>query len=82
MSKDKDYTVVLQRPDYMADPYGLDVYVFIGKAKSQPDALRKAQKEAFDADTKGGGEPDDPDDYALVVGFDGICTPTMFSWSL
>lgn len=83
MSKNlKDYTVVLQRPDYMADPYEFDIYVFIGRAANDKEALLKAQQEAFDADTKDGGEPNDPDDYALIVGFEGVCRPTMFSWSV
>ena len=78
----KNYTIVLMRPDYIADPYGTDVYVFMGQAESEKDAVRRARQEVFVADTQDGNEPRDPDDYALVVGFHGLHKPTLFNWSL
>lgn len=79
--KDK-YTVVLLRPDYMTSNYGQDVYVAKVRAPTHRAALVAAQDEVFDVDSKQGLEPDDPQDYALCVMFEGHLNPCLFGWCL
>lgn len=61
-----EYTVILLRPDYIADEFGKDVFHTFVMAHSADDAVCKAQEAAADADDSGGGcEPDDY--YPLFV---------------
>lgn len=86
----KKYTVVLLRPDYLASDdqggFGQDVYAAHVETISSASALAKAQGEAADAayvDASDGPEQSpSPEDYALVVMFDGHHEPTMFGWQL
>jgi hypothetical protein len=82
----KLFTVVLLRPDYVADDdangFGQDVYVAFVKSRSPKHALNLAQKEVFKADSKDEREPNDPDDYALIVMFEGHHNPILWGWQL
>lgn len=80
--KTKPYTVVLLRPDYMTDMYGQDVYVAHVNAPTTLHAVQTAQEQAFDADAKDDAHPDDPEDYALCVMFEGHLNTTLFGWQL
>lgn len=75
-----DYTVVLLRPDYLADDFGTDIYVAQVDAANESDAVSAAQQEAFASDTKDEMEPNAPDDYALCVLFEGRHDPKLFGW--
>ena len=70
------YTVVLLRPDYVADDskggFGQDVYVAKVYAVDLARAVHKAKRQAYKADKKAGLEPDDHEDYAVTVVFDGL----------
>lgn len=70
------YTVVLVRPDYLADDfaggYGRDVYIAKVYAKTLERAIYKAKRQVYKADKKGGLEPDSHDDYAVTVAFEGL----------
>ncbi len=81
----KAYTVILLRPDYLCDDgnFGQDVYVaLIPAAADAIDALLQAQQEVFTADLSEGCDPESPDDYALVVTFEGIQQPVQYGWQL
>jgi hypothetical protein len=82
----KNYTVLLLRPDYIANsgdvPYGQDVYVALVRAESAKDAIARGQAEVFEADTHDALEPNEPEDYAVVVVFDGFHTPELWGWQL
>lgn len=83
----KDYTVVLLRPDYIANSavgegHGLDIYVAAVKADSLKAAEKLAQKQVFKADKKDELEPRSPDDYALCVMFEGHPKVALFGWQL
>lgn len=67
------YTVVLLRPDYIADDYGKDIYIAHVEAINPDDAIIEAQRQAWAADIYDGtnGEDGDPNDYALSVMFEG-----------
>lgn len=58
------FTVLLLRPDYIADQYGEDTYLAHVWADSPAAALQKARLEVTAADNA----PDaDPDDYACLL---------------
>jgi hypothetical protein len=59
----KDYTVLLLRPDYMADEFGKDTYMAYVSAKSVAEAQEAAQHEAYKADDCCGGW----EDYAVLL---------------
>lgn len=76
---EKQYTVVLQRPEYMdeATPYVATV-----KTISPQDAAKKARLEAYNADTKDELAPETHLDYYVSVVFDGHCNIALFGWQL
>lgn len=78
------FTVVLLRPDYIADNCGQDVYVGLVDVADNDCklALAAAQKEVFKADKKDGYGPGHTTDYALCVMFQGHADPCMFGWQL
>ena len=62
-----DYTVLLLRPDYMADEFGKDTYLAHVSANGAQEAQCKAQAEVISVDYE--GEPDDgvdPTDYHVL----------------
>lgn len=69
------YTVLLLRPDYIADPYGQDTYLAHVEALSVVSAQEMAQREAYQTD----GFFDDVDhdpvstcaDYSVLAVFEG-----------
>lgn len=68
----KPYTVVLLRPDYIADgDYDADTYTAHVEAVSVYEAIGAAQKDVFAADQAAGLDPDSPYDYALCDIFEG-----------
>lgn len=69
------YTVVLLRPEYLAHPYGLDIYTAHVCARDADDAIVKAQNEAFTVDLKESVIAESPQDYAMLLVFDSHCTP-------
>ena len=50
MPSEKPYSVLLLRPDYVANDYGQDTYYTFVMAKDRNAAVRKAQHEAQQAD--------------------------------
>ena len=74
------YTVVLLRPDYMAEQYGTDIYVAYVKARDIKSAVAKAQKEVYRADKKYNLEPGCQYDYALCVAFEDHPKVARFGW--
>jgi|GEM_PF-1813505 len=79
------YTVVLLRPDYIANSangagHGIDTYIVEVEAESINNALLVAQKEVFSSDKKEKLEPNSPDDYALCVMFEGHPRIVLFGW--
>jgi hypothetical protein len=65
------FTVLLQRPDYIADNYGEDNFMWQGEAADSIDALEFARAAAIIAD---GGEEvcDEPTDYRCLILLAGI----------
>jgi hypothetical protein len=64
MDHTTSFTVLLLRPDYIADQYGEDSLLCWVSADSPADALQKARAEAIKIDEA----PDaDPDDYACLL---------------
>lgn len=59
----EDFTVLLLRPDYVADTFGQDTYLAHVKAPTVALAQEAAQKEAADADR----EPDGGGYFVLMV---------------
>ena len=60
----KAFTVILLRPDYVADTYGQDTYMTTVLAESRETALAKARAEVQDADDT---EENDPTDYFCIA---------------
>lgn len=60
------FTVLLQRPDYIAENYGEDDFMWQGEAADSIDALALARAAALEAD---GGEElcDDPTAYRCLI---------------
>lgn len=69
----KPYTVLLLRPDYVTDNYGLDTYLAHAWAKDGPgQAVQTARAEAVELDCPGSLlDGADPDDYAVLAVFEG-----------
>lgn len=67
------YTVILLRPDFIADNYGLDVYFARVEASSLSKAIKMGQTEVRKAD----GNQAKSADYAMVAVFSG--EPTLLS---
>ena len=84
----KKYTVILLYPDYLCDdvPYGQEVCVARRTTAEDPaGALAEAQKEAFMVtreEGNEGGHAEDPEDFSLVVMFEGHHDPVLFGWQL
>lgn len=82
----KEFTVILLRPDYLADEgiggYGQDVYVGQVSAEAPAEAVNKAQAEAYALDDSYAREPNDPDDYAPLAVFEGHHVPVLWGWQL
>lgn len=62
------FTVLLLRPDYIADEFGKDTYLAHVVATGVEDATRSAQLEAITADLDDSMPPEDvvPDDYHVL----------------
>lgn len=66
----KPYTVLLLRPDYIADNYGQDTYLAHVNANNPDEAVTAAQVEAYNAD--GGDDADESwEDYHPLIVVDG-----------
>lgn len=76
------FTVVLLRPDYLAENYGEDTYVALVEVDEDDvlTALDAAQVEAFMADKRARLYAESTSDYALCVMFPGHVQPCMFGW--
>lgn len=66
----RPYTVLLLRPDYIAEPYGQDTYLAHVFADWPDDAVEAAQIEAWNED-KGDHGPDPWTDYHPLLVLDG-----------
>jgi hypothetical protein len=58
------YTVLLQRPDYIADNYGLDTYMTHVEATTPEDAVNAARYAAIRADAE---DSEACADYAVLL---------------
>lgn len=66
------YTVLVQRPDWIADPYGLDTFLAHVEAQGVFEAQDKARDQAWAADNEGEVDMDDQSrDYAILAVFEG-----------
>ena len=50
MNKKRDYTVLLLRPDWLADGFGQDTYLDWVKAESAEEAIRMAREDVVKCD--------------------------------
>jgi hypothetical protein len=63
-----NYTVLLLRPDYIADEFGKDTYLAHVVANGAAEAAQAAQREARDADfASDGGDWVDHTDYHVLL---------------
>lgn len=70
----KAYTVLLLRPDYMADSFGTDTFMTCVVARSAADALEAARVEVIELDHEDLAEfyeYHDPTDYACLLLIEG-----------
>ena len=75
-----DYTVVLRYPEYLRDiTDGVPVYVANRiEARGVREALKKARREAFNAQPNEDRAGNSPDDFAHIVTFIGHNNPVHF----
>ena len=73
----KKYTVVLLRPDYLADDYGVDTYTAYVEAETIGQAVKKAQKDVFHSDEN---IANSQEDYRLCLMFEGYHAPVCYGW--
>lgn len=73
------YTVVIQRPDYLAETAP---YIAFVDAHTPTDASVMARLEAFAADRKDRLHPKAALDYYVSVVFNGQCKIELFGWQL
>ena len=74
----REYTVLLLYPDYVADEFGKETYLSWVEAESPEQAIAKAQKMVWAANTYGEDDPLVPDDFhplLLVEGHHRDLTP-------
>lgn len=78
------FTVVLQRPDYLDTdvPRGTDTYVALVESENYYEAVRVARKEVYKADKKDELNPERPEDYALSCVFAGHQKCLLWGWQL
>jgi hypothetical protein len=78
------FTVVLMRPNYVADTYGQDCYVAYVEAANVYRAREEGQKEAWESDNNGfageGSPKDSPDDYHPLLVFKGHQEVKLFGF--
>jgi hypothetical protein len=69
------YTVILQRPDYVTDDFGYDIYTAFVEGVTLWSAVHAARVEAIEADHEDINEfveaGHKPDDYAVLAIFKG-----------
>lgn len=64
-----NWTILLLRPDYLADEFGKDTYLAHVVANSAKEAMAKAQREAFSSDLEQDADDescDSPTDYHVL----------------
>lgn len=79
----KKYTVVLLRPDYIAEEYGEDTYVAFVETdaeKSFKAAIVAAQKQVYKADRKDKVWVESADDYKAIAIFEGHHECLYWAW--
>ena len=76
------YTVILMRPDSIADrSVRFDIYVGLVLADTTKDAIRIAKDEVLAADIDDGVVDSDFDEtYPMLAVFEGFHTPIAFGW--
>jgi len=70
----KTYTVLLLRPDYMADSYGSDTFMTSVEAKDPVEALHLAREEVIECDHEDVDEfheHHEPEDYLCLLLIEG-----------
>ena len=77
-----EYTVILMRPDSIADrSVRFDIYVGLVLADTTKDAIRIAKDEVLAADIDDGVVDSDFDEtYPMLAVFEGFHTPIAFGW--
>ena len=77
-----EYTVILMRPDSIADrSVRFDFYVGLVRAKTTKDAIRIAQDEVLAADIDDGLVDFNFDEkYLMIAVFKGHHTPIEYGW--
>lgn len=73
MPQKRKFTIILNRPDYLANDFGTDTYLAHVEAHSTAMAQEMAQLQASNADCKSDAEREDanPEDYAVLAVFEG-----------
>lgn len=66
------YTILLMRPDYVAEQYGEDTYLAHISAENVQDAQVFAQEEAFRVDDLDTDDGESPDAYLVLLVVEGI----------
>lgn len=69
----RKFTVLLNRPDYLANEFGKDTYLAYVEARDIELAQEMAQLQASNADCQSDAEREDanPEDYAVLAVFEG-----------
>ena len=75
MSKLSDFTIVLLRPQFIADSYGRQLYVAHIQSIDSKSAVEAALQEVFEADNRDGLAALTPIPYELCVMFNGHHDP-------
>ena len=75
MNELTDFTIVLLRPQFIADSYGRQFYVAHIKSTDSKSAVEAALQEVFDADNRDGLAALTPIPYELCVMFYGHHDP-------
>jgi hypothetical protein len=67
----KPFTVLMARPDHIAEPYGTDTYRAWVRARNADEAQHLAQRQAYNADHDPLEEQGDIDAYAVLAVYEG-----------
>ena len=75
---EKDFTVILTRPDYMVEDIEDRVYVAYVQAETAVRAVAVAQRQAYNTDKDRSWISNNITDYALVVVFSGHASAILW----
>ncbi len=80
----KTFSVIVLRPDYLANPdhEGCDIQLSHVLANDAAAAAEGGRRDVFDKDVANQLAPDDPSDYMVLLVTHDLISPALYGWQL